>query len=183
MNSIPSEGRVAFHSVLRETTRPEHEALDARLSLLDLTSLPSYRTFLTVHYAALRSLAAAWRREDRLEFGELMDRLRADLAAIGPAVDERIIPLAAAASSGHRLGVSYVIRGSRLGSKMLSRRVPPHLSHSYLSHEPAMPWPVFLQELEARAAEAGPDARAQIIEGAKLAFAAFDTAHHAAVNA
>jgi heme oxygenase len=174
--------RVAFHSVLRETTRGEHESIDARLSLLDLTSVPTYRTFLNIHYAALRSLAGAWRSEDRLEFGGLLDRLRADLAAIGPAVDERIVPLAAAPSPGHRLGVSYVIRGSRLGSKVLSRRVPPHLSHSYLLHESTVPWPVFLQELELNAVQAGPAAQADIIEGAKLAFGAFGTAHEAAVK-
>jgi len=176
MTSPPDPARGAFHSVLRETTRREHELIDARLSLLDLTTIQSYRIFLNIHYSALRSLAVAWRREDHQEFGGLLDRLRADLAALGAAVDERILPVDAALAPAHRLGVSYVIRGSRLGSKLLSRRVPEQLSNSYLVHEPALPWPMFLRELDLQAEDSGYHAQAQIVEGAKLAFAAFAAA-------
>ena len=176
MNSPPGSAHGAFHSFLRDSTRQEHEVLDARLSVLDLTNGPSYGIFLNIHFAALQGLAGAWRREDQQEFGSLLDRLRGDLAAIGAAVDERILPLQAAMTPAHRLGVSYVIRGSRLGSKVLSRRVPPHLSSRYLTYEPVMSWPLFLREIDQQAVDAGPDAREQIIDGAKLAFGAFDAA-------
>lgn len=176
MTSPPGPAPGAFHIMLRETTRREHQLIDAKLSLLDLTAASTYRIFLNIHYAALRSLAVAWRREDHQEFGGLLDRLRSDLAAMGAAVDERIRPLDAALAPAHRLGVSYVIRGSRLGSKVLRRRVPPHLSTSYLAHEPALSWPVFLAQLELQAGEIGSHAQAQIIDGAKLAFGAFEAA-------
>ena len=176
MNSPPSSPRVAFHSVLRDSTRSEHEAIDGLLSRLDLSTAHSYRAFLKIHYAALRSLAGAWRPEDRQEFGNLLDLLRTDIAALGTDVDKQISPLDSALTPANQLGVAYVIRGSRLGSKVLSRRVPPHLASSYLNYEPAVSWPIFLQELEKHAANALSGSHAQIIDGARLGFQAFDNA-------
>ncbi|HCC63345.1 MAG TPA: hypothetical protein DEQ55_19620 [Pseudomonas sp.] len=77
--------------------------------------------------------------------------LLADLKALGCA-EPPLTPAGMAPSPGWSWGAAYVIEGSRLGGRVLSRRVAeanPSAPLRYLNHGSATPlWPSFLQKLE-----------------------------------
>ncbi len=102
---------------LRVGTREEHEALDAKLSELDLRSPDGLSRFLQLQAAALpciRISEGVARSADLAD--DLLACLRLDLAVLG--VDE--LP-GGPVVEVHALAMDYVVLGSRLGTAVLRR--------------------------------------------------------------
>jgi len=158
---------------LRTATRSAHVGLDALLSTLSLTERRGYGTFLRVHHAGMTRLARAGREEDQNDFDRLLLRLGEDLRDADVPLTAGTAPIDACWSVSHRWGVSYVVHGSRLGAEMLSKRVPPGFSSSYLKMRLAMKWPEFMRHLARYADIDAPGMTSEIIDGARMAFAAF----------
>jgi heme oxygenase len=164
---------LTLHQILRDATRADHVSLDHALSEFDLRDPGGYGRFLNMHHAALRSLEGLWRADDREDFAALLRCVQADLAALGAPLDEQLKTPAAAPAPLSGWGIGYVVRGSRLGSRVLRKRVPARFAASYLDFAPALAWPDFLQRLEAQADALTPHDRDAVIGGAKTAFAVF----------
>lgn len=175
--------RVSVRSELRTATAALHAAVDAGFSSILAEGQTGYRTFLARSAAAVfpleKALAAAgvetllpdWPQRSR------MAALASDLRDLGevepPDATGGLGP--AMTSEAFQFGVLYVLEGSRLGARMLARRVAaarPGTATRYLRHGDGQPlWPTFLERLEAsRAARDGlPETRA----GAHMAFELF----------
>ncbi|WP_118135016.1 biliverdin-producing heme oxygenase [Oceanicella sp. SM1341] len=113
---------------LRRATSGLHEAVDAGFSRYDLSRREDYADFLQDHARVLPGLEAALAASP--EFARLPDAaarlrlpaLRADLAALGRPMPQSL-PMSYVNESGAGLGLAYVLEGSRLGARVLSRQV------------------------------------------------------------
>lgn len=142
---------------LRAATALHHERVDAAFSTFDLGQPGGYRAFLHAHAQVLIPLEDALERAGIAEMiidwpqRRRSQALRADLADLGATVGFPT-PYDAPLSPGWCWGAAYVIEGSRLGGKVLARRVAqadPSAPLRYLGHGSATPlWPSFLQMLE-----------------------------------
>lgn len=65
------------------------------------------------------------------------------------------------------------MRGSRLGSAVLRRRVAAGLPASYLDAAPSLSWPRLLGRLDERE-RSGPDGERALIAGARATFAIYE---------
>lgn len=143
---------------LRALTSQDHAALDAIASALDLETALGYGDFLRASAAALIPLELALERagvEGWLDDWPLRSRraaLALDLAALGlsaPVSEPEPTP-----SRAFGVGLLYVLEGSRLGARVLARRVrqaEPDMPVAYLTHgDDAHPWRSFLTWLEAQ---------------------------------
>jgi heme oxygenase len=157
----------SLHELLRDATRREHHALDTALSGLDLAHPADYRLFLTVHFRALGELRPRWRDCDVADFQALQACLSQDLELAVEA------PGASEATAASALGVGYVIRGSRLGAKVLRARVPEIFPTAYLDCAMTCSWRHFLLELEQSVSDLSVAYERDMVEGARLAFATF----------
>jgi heme oxygenase (biliverdin-IX-beta and delta-forming) len=154
--TVASAGRASgvVRRALRIATLAEHETLDARLSRLDLNGTQDYRLFLSGHLAALEYLQAYWRPADERDFALMLRCVRTDLDSLG--FTKPASPGAAhkPGSLSRGLGISYVIRGSRLGATLLRRHITKvSLPTSYLDFAPALSWSQFLKQLESMAGD------------------------------
>jgi heme oxygenase (biliverdin-IX-beta and delta-forming) len=188
------------HRRLREATAHAHEAVDAVFGDYDLTDRDSYARFLSAHAAAMVPLEAAldvagaehvtadWGMRKR---GDL---ILADLAALGSNraqaepveagwISTPFDKLRASAERGAGAedllptlaGILYVVEGSRLGGKFLSRRLPAEFPKSYLdAHQPSGNWANLLASIDAILYDQG---RTEIAVGAALStFSMFERA-------
>lgn len=163
------------HRRLREATAHAHETVDAAFGGYDLTDRDSYVRFLSAHAEVMVPLEAAlddagadavtadWGMRKR---GEL---ILADLAALdahrtqAEPVEAGLIPrpfdkLRVSAGSGFSAGgdklptlagVLYVVEGSRLGGRFLSRQIPADFPKSYLdAHQPSGNWAKLLASID-----------------------------------
>jgi heme oxygenase (biliverdin-IX-beta and delta-forming) len=117
------------------------------LLTFDLSRAHDYTIFLAGHLAALASLQSVWRTEDTHDFSRLLSCLQADLSALGQSTVSSAGQDTWASQSGG-FGVSYVVRGSRLGAVFLRRAVGSQLPTSYLDCALSLSWPEFLTQLE-----------------------------------
>ena len=141
-------------AALRAGTAPDHERLDGLFAGFDLSAPAGYRDFLTAHARALPAVESAL---DAAGFAALLPdwperrraaALAADLADIG-GIPPAPLPFATPADPAAAWGVAYVVEGSRLGGKLLSRRVGTGLPKSYLATAQAPgAWRNFLQSLD-----------------------------------
>ena len=147
--------------------------VDRLMLRLDLSKREDYGLFLNIHHSALQELKVDWRAEDRDDFSSMTRTLQNDLHVLG--IQTMLFqPLARRdLTSNDRLGVAYVVRGSRLGSSFLRRRVPAGFSASYLDFEPATTWAEFLRQLDTFAVKPGSDAGSEVIRGARGTFELF----------
>lgn len=142
---------------LRAATSDTHAAIDAMASSWRLQTAAGYGAFLSASAAALTPLELALERSgvgDWLPDWPLRARraaLAADLAALGltpPEFAPAEIP-----SLAFGAGVLYVLEGSRLGARFISRRVQaadPGLPLAYLTHGQGEDfWRSFLTWLDA----------------------------------
>lgn len=158
----------SLHSMLREATRAQHEALDATLSRFDLADASSYHRFLQVHHRALVVLLERCCVHDRRELAPLLALLEDDLGlASAPAAPGIDLP----PSDGTTVGVAYVLRGSRLGAVHLRRRVGAALPTRYLGHQVATSWTGFLTHMAAVPRNAR--STGEVIDAARMAFGVF----------
>jgi heme oxygenase len=168
---------------LRDATANAHRELDAQLSSFDLTVLSGYRRFLQASAGALLPLEAALVQAGVAKmFPDWRERARsaaiaADLAQLGSAA-QSTVSVPPLTRSG-MLGTLYVLEGSRLGAKFLLKAVAdagdPRIGEAtaYLSHGAGKRlWQSFLAKLQNdEACDEG-----EVIESARLAFAAFEQA-------
>ncbi|MBR0975196.1 MULTISPECIES: biliverdin-producing heme oxygenase [Bradyrhizobium] len=168
---------------LRDETAAAHRELDAQLSSFDLTVFSGYRRFLQASAGALLPLEAALDEAGVARmFPDWPERVRraaiaADLGRLGSAV-QSTVSVPPLTRSGV-LGTMYVLEGSRLGAKFLLKTVAdagdPRIGEAtaYLNHGAGKRlWQSFLARL---ASEVACD-QEEVIEAARIAFAAFEQA-------
>lgn len=146
---------------LRQATAPLHVQVDAAFSDFSLEQLDDYRCFLRAHS---RVLSAAEIALERAGFAARLDdwSMRVRRHALCADLAELDCPLPTALSlpslsdSASCWGVAYVLEGSRLGGRVLARRVRqanPTAPVRYLEHgDVARLWPAFVARLEQDAA-------------------------------
>jgi heme oxygenase len=171
--SMPRDPLGALHRSLRAATRVDHLGVDRLIGQLDLTRREDYGRLLSIHHAVLQDLKSEWRPEDQIDFRAMSRRLQNDLRVLGfPTANPQSVsrsPLA----EGNKLGIAYVIRGSRLGASVLRPRIPSQFSASYFDFEPTLSWVQFLAQLQSVAKSAEAEASDAAIHGAKITFDLF----------
>jgi heme oxygenase (biliverdin-IX-beta and delta-forming) len=157
---------------LRLSTRQDHARVDGLLSTLNLADPPDYVRFLAIHAEALSELGNRTSLSDRADAAALMACLETDLEFYG-ARQTRVVAARTHDSLACQLGISYVIRGSRLGAEVLARRIAVGAPSAYLSYRPTTTWGNFVQSLEAFSLTQPPENEQEVIAGAKVAFGVF----------
>jgi len=159
----------SIHVRLKLATRLDHERVDLSFSRFDLASAADYSAFLVLNALALNALRPWWRSVDEADFGGLADALAVDLAEFAGALPDAI------RTSGpiDGLGLAYVVRGSRLGSKILRKRVRPGFPTAYLDFKPAMSWRDMLQQVDRHDPSRSGHEHATIA-GARATFAVYE---------
>jgi heme oxygenase (biliverdin-IX-beta and delta-forming) len=165
----------SMHASLRLATSLDHQRVDQAISRFDLACAQGYAAFLDLNATALASLRPSWREVDTAEFDGLLEALAMDLGAFGatPSPGAAMQP----ASPIDGLGLAYVVRGARLGARILRQRVPTGFPAAYLDFAPALSWPRFLRQLN-DPAEGSPGRAAAIVQGARAAFAVYGRLAH-----
>ncbi|MDF1793516.1 MAG: biliverdin-producing heme oxygenase [Thalassobaculaceae bacterium] len=169
---------------LRRDTRETHLAVERQFEATDIRTRSGLQRFVLAHHAAVlpieRHLAAAGPPWSGCWPFQLIQLLRDDLQAMA------LTPHDVAATPGlddaHPLGLCYVLGGSRLGARVLGRRLSdgdrwrmPARSHwtpGYLTRAPDDEiWSWTLALLGSPEAELAP--RAEILSSARIAFTCF----------
>ena len=139
---------------LKAATDGIHRELDERLSTLDLATKADYRRFLDFHartVPAVEGSLASGGLGDLVEGwceGRRSDAIAADLAALGDPMPKPV-EAPTFAGVGHLLGAAYVLEGSRLGGRMLERRVGPGLPKAFLKGDGSLgPWPALIAVMD-----------------------------------
>jgi heme oxygenase len=161
---------------LRLSTRQDHAQVDQLLSTLNFAVPQDYVRFLAIHADALSQLGSRTSLTDRADAAALMSCLQSDLEFYGAAAPGAVITTSED-SPARQLGISYVIRGSRLGAEVLARRIAAEAPSAYLSYRFRTTWAKFVLSLHAFSQSNAPQSEQEVIEGAK---AAFDVFRHAA---
>ncbi len=168
-----------LRSRLKTATSSLHEQVDRAFGDFRLDTSAGYRDFLLAHARAVIPAEAALERAGILRLmpdwfeRRRREALRRDLAQLGEAVPEPL-PVPQPVSAAWCWGFAYVLEGSRLGARVLSRIVESQeagLPLGYLgqgSDEPL--WPRFLDRLETAAQDLPFE---EMVEGARAAFALF----------
>ena len=158
-----------FHQRIRRETRAAHDVVDGAMSFFDLKNAKAYARFLSHHDHALARLSCQVREEDEPDIQGMIDHIHADLRVLG-------VGRAANALTDEPLdgfGVAYVLRGSRMGARVLRARIGPGLPTHYMDFTPALAWREFRAALEMHAASVPETGRRHIIASAQRAFEAF----------
>lgn len=167
--------------LLRDATMATHDRVDARMSGLSLATRTDYQRFITVMLRGVLPLEAG------LMSGGFADAcpgwapsgpcLIADAEALDMAVST---PADAMPISGAiAWGVAYVLEGSRLGGRVLSKRAgrsdDPSVTTNmrFLTRRHGLRWPDFVTALDCALGDA--DSVAESIIGAEFAFSLFQT--------
>lgn len=170
---VKAESPGVLHRALRAATRSDHVILDRLVLRFDFTRREHYGLFLQLHNSALRNLEADWRAEDRVDFAAMLRCVQSDLDALRIAT----LPIHqighASPHPSNRLGIAYVLRGSRLGATFLRRRVPSKYPTAYLDFEPALSWTQFLVQLESSSQPSNSNHDHDTIRGARITFETF----------
>jgi heme oxygenase len=165
---------MSAHAIVKTSTSAAHSAIEAVFSRFDFADRDSYISFLVTQARVIPAIEAvlghdadlpAWRPRAAL--------LTRDLDAFGYHLPK---PLAVSAPSSlaERFGLLYVIEGSRLGGRLLLRRVSPNFASYYLSatHEPGE-WRMFTRALDVRAQSEGATWIEDVVAGASRGFQLF----------
>jgi heme oxygenase len=163
----------ALHRALRAATRNDHQLLDRMILRLDLGRRADYGLFLQVHHTAMQDLSRDWREEDLEDFSGMTRCLQNDLQVLGMSTAALVAPSRGGMTKDNRLGMAYVIRGSRLGAPFLRGRVLPTFSASYFDFVPAIGWTRFLEALRGISEDPGSAAAPEVIDGARITFQLF----------
>lgn len=141
---------------LRRATSQSHAALDARIATWRIETPAGYRAFLSASAKAIAPLELALERAGVAEWlPDWPQRVRRtalarDLASLG--LETPSFAVAAVTSPDFGAGLLYVLEGSRLGARVLSRQVEAadrSLPLGYLTQgEGERLWPSFLAWLE-----------------------------------
>jgi len=168
---------VDLRARLRSATAPLHERVDQAFSAFALERTEGYRRFLTAHAevtvpleqaleaSGIETLLPDWRQRSRRQ------ALLADLQDLG--VRMTPLPSADIFTPGWCWGAAYVMEGSRLGGRVLAKRVAqahPNAPLRYLGQTTPPSWTGFLQQLE-RNASGRP--WSEVLAGAQSVFERF----------
>jgi heme oxygenase len=171
----------ALHRALRAATRSDHALLDRSILRFDFTRQDHYELFLQLHCSALRDLEAHWSAEDAADFTGMLRCVQSDLQTLRSTIPPYSPRVHGQLHPQSRIGVAYVLRGSRLGAPFLRRRVPKQYPTAYLDFMPALPWGEFLMRLESSSRAAGARPAHEIVQGASIAFEIFISVFNRAV--
>lgn len=105
-----------FRAILRQETADAHAELDAALIEYDLTTRVGLASYLSVHHVARDALSPTFQGHDGVRNTEILNDIKHDLAILGSVLPKNTVQ---ARTDLHPLGLSYVIAGSSLGSKVL----------------------------------------------------------------
>ncbi len=170
---------------LRRISAAWHQGVDDVFSTYPLSTPEGYGRFLQAHAQALFPLEEAFERagiERLLPDWQTRRRrfaLAADLEALGMPVP---VPpaLEIPTDDAWLWGAAYVMEGSRMGSRMLGKRMQEgdrawsHGALGYLCHRLDEPlWPRFVKELDAQAGQLD---EARVTEGVHYTFRLFNGA-------
>ena len=167
VRNLPQAASIHFR--LKFATRLEHKCVDHALSRFNLADADDYAAFLDLNHSALTALRPHWRSEDEADFTGVVDALATDLNDLGIEPSAGADPLS---SSIDGLGLSYVVRGSRLGSKILRKRVGSELPTAYFDFRMGTPWARLLDQIDLRGSKGSADEQA-LIAGALRTFAVY----------
>lgn len=163
-------------AALRDATAADHNEVDALYSRFDLSERQGYGRFLLAQATAYLPVEAGIeRRWAPPDWQPRTSFLLTDLDALELAVPT---PLVAAdlENEARTLGALYVLEGSRLGGRLLSRGVDRAFPTGFLK-ACSLPWPRYLEFLEERLYEPGD--RLAAIEAARRVFGLFGQAAEA----
>ena len=173
------------HAYLRRVSRPWHDDVESAFAPFDLQTFDGIAGFL------LRQAMALFPLERTLERAGIADQLAdwqarrrtpalaIDLSRLGLAIPA-VPDLPDLHPPWETLGAAYVLEGSRLGGRVLHRRVlaspDPRVRAivEFLGHQHERGWPRFLDKLNAAPRDAS--ALAALRSGAQIAFSAFHAA-------
>lgn len=169
---------------LRDTTRHDHNRVDAVFSKFDLSNPDSYTSFLTAHCLALPVLERIISSQQELPVvRNRMPLLASDMATMRQPMPDPL-HFESCTSGGAQWGILYVVEGSRLGSTVLARRVGPGLPVGYLSAQhQAGEWHSIRQAIDEQAARFGSSWIADAITAAATCFGLFRRAAEEALVA
>lgn len=168
---------------LRAATNDLHREVDGLASRWDFSNRSHYCEYLVATARALCGLELALEGVgiERI-FADWAVRRRRhaierDLQSLGLPIDAAQ-PFAEFRSASDILGAMYVLEGSRLGARVLLKRVEPvHRAREFLSANDTALWHSFLTKLETETE----DVR-HAIRAARVAFLAFRGAYGAAIT-
>ena len=139
---------------LKAATDDIHRELDERLSTLDLAAENDYRRFLDFHartVPAVEASLASGGLGDMVEgwcASRRSDAIAGDLAALGKPMPKPVEP-PVLTGVGELLGAAYVLEGSRLGGRVLERRLGPGLPNAFLKGDGSLgPWPALIAVMD-----------------------------------
>jgi heme oxygenase len=169
-DSVPA---ASMHVRLKLATRLDHRRVDRLMTRYDLGQPETYGAFLSLNFRALTALRPHWLGADESDFAGLIEALAADLAALGMPPSGDVDPEPGPIDG---LGLAYVVRGSRLGSKILRKRVGLGLPTEYFGFRLGQPWARFLDELDL-CGEAGSQHEFALVSGARETFSVYARLH------
>ncbi|MDT8759475.1 biliverdin-producing heme oxygenase [Sphingomonas psychrotolerans] len=183
----------SVHRALRTGTAEAHDRVDAAFAAFDLTDRESYAAFLRAHAEVLLPLEDMLPGERILGDWEARKRgalLKEDLAFLPKPVRPEPVEGHLSASAAHGgeapfdklranddlaalAGALYVLEGSRLGGRFLSRQLPREFPRAYLDADQAPEkWRNLLDRLETIIYQ--PAALQSALAAAHQVFAAFE---------
>jgi len=166
---------MSAHAIVKARTAAAHRRIDAAYSGFDLSHGDSYITFLQAHARVLPPIEAAlghgpnlprWRPRSAL--------LSQDLVTFGVYPSK---PLVVSETLGiaEKFGLLYVLEGSRLGGRILLRRVGVGYSSHFLSAKHELgEWFAFTEALDARASAENADWLEGVVAGANHGFQLYE---------
>ena len=141
---------------MKAATDEIHRELDTTLSRLDLAEPSDYRRFLQFHGRTVPAVEGALASGG---LGELVDgwcaarrsgAIESDLLLMGEAMPEAV-SAPAICGTADLLGTAYVLEGSRLGGRVLRKRVKTGLPTRFLDdHNGSGAWPKIVAALDQR---------------------------------
>lgn len=123
---------------LKAATDEVHRELDDRLSRLDLAREADYRRFLHIHARAVPPVEGALAQSgignlvEDWDEGRRSSAIESDLAGLGEEMPDAT-QAPTIDGTAEMLGTAYVLEGSRLGGRVLKRRVGHGLPVEFLS--------------------------------------------------
>jgi heme oxygenase len=158
--AVPRHSAGGLLARLRQARLVSHEHIDRAVSKLQLRHAADYGAFLNLHYSVLRVMQPNWRIEDDVDFQRFATCLEADLRAVGVPKTSSPLPRLADIPPPGRIGLAYLIRGSRLGTQFLRSRVPAGFASSFFDCPVTVAWPAFLRQLDEVSLTVTPEAEA-----------------------
>ncbi len=186
----PSGETDGLHALLKMQTLASHQRLDDAVRHA-LVEKAGYVAFLRGAFEAIAAASPALVRFGVASEEEMARRTAAlteDLASLGAAPLTPALGLDAPDSIEEAWGAAYVIEGSALGGRVLSKAAArmlgiPAASRAYLDlhgDETAARFRAFVDRMDAWDAGSGPRARADAARGAEAMFARYAAAFRAA---